>query len=1184
MLSSVLTTVEFCTSTANEILYVLPDNSTDATSCPSQPCATLSQYLLNNGTLPVVSNVEYHFLPGEHHVPANMTLQDLHNFSIIGTFSSSSPAVLVGCSRAHVIDIINSCFVMITNVVIKHCSILPTDRNELRNLKLSCCFSCKLQNVTLLQYGLIALSLIGESYLHNIKLEITQFPEFCCQAILIQYIYSTCPSWNSYNDHMHNVTINQLFIQNYIKCNTYAYANVGLYMDLDYTVYNVKILLQNSRFYNMDRTALHIESRCSPTIKRTILITNCTFGLINANAAIQILASPVNQSISFTNSKFHRNEKNLIRIDVSLPLDNTFACRLVHNSHLQGLLLTAINISFINCQFRSNRQKLLTIENKVVASHRVNVLLESLNILHNSYLQIKGIQYKDDIISVTKANIHISGPVNVAKNSALLSIMKFQSCDILFSDKITLDSNYCNEVISLDTHIKVMEYTNITFVGNKYFSKLITIESTEDYYQPHPFCLFQYITLINSSVTEELLPHYIIILTHNYNSDSTGITLPSQNNDCSVSFCHFTSHCKWIPSAAFYNCSPETINKQIIQNDDQNCNHRNHICYCSKSKEINCSIDTLGSVYPGQILQTSLCNMCINDNTTVLYAEVHNVNLPSSACKITHQSQLINFIGNHSHTVNYTIVSSTPNSNRCELFLTASPFLNKIYDTFYVELLPCPIGFILQDGMCNCDPILPKEFDKCYIDHSAIRRAANTWITAHSQVNNTKYLISDCPMDYCLPYSSNVNLLYPDLQCQFNRTGILCSQCQHHLSMVFGSSRCKECNNLHSLLIISIVIVAGIIVVVILFVLNFTVTNGGITGIIFYVNIISINDSVFLMNDNVFKPLRVFISFVNLDLGIETCFYNGMDSYAKTWLLLFFPCYLIIIAASIIIASRYSNRILRLTYTRSLPVLATLFLLSYTGVLRTVLTVLFSYSNITHLPSGHKQIVWSIDASVSLFGLKFTILFITCLVLFLLLIPFNIILSFTNYLLKFRLINHFKPLLDAFQGSCKDRCNHWVAIHINLRSIFFALYGFQMKPRLVIATLILVLFTVYHGYIHPNKNKLVNIQELLLLINLTILYAVSYQGSESVFYIVTNVMISLAFIQFCTIVLYHFLTYTCHCNVVIMLQAGKQKIMKYFLLKKNTCQNLNNLELLDIPERTYDYTEYQDGLVSDDFR
>jgi len=349
-------------------------------------------------------------------------------------------------------------------------------------------------------------------------------------------------------------------------------------------------------------------------------------------------------------------------------------------------------------------------------------------------------------------------------------------------------------------------------------------------------------------------------------------------------------------------------------------------------------------------------------------------------------------------------------------------------------------------------------------------------------------------MDYCLLYSSNINLLHPHLQCQYNRTGLVCSQCQHPLSMVFGSSRCMECTNLHILITI-IVIVAGIVLVVLLYLLNLTVTK----GIIFYANIVSINDSVFLINDNVFKPLRAFISFANLDLGIETCFYNEMDSYAKMWLQLFFPLYLIIIAVSIIIARRYSSRILRLTYTRSFPVLATLFLLSYNGVLRTVLTVLFSYSTITHVPSGHQQIAWSIDASVPLFGLKFTILFITCLLLLLLLIPFNITLLFTRYLLQFRIINHFKPLLDAFQGSYKDKYYYYGAVHIILRSLFFALHGFQTKLRLIIATMILVLFTGYHGYTHPNKSKLVNIQELLLHINLTLIYAVSYQGSDGVF-------------------------------------------------------------------------------------
>ena len=41
--------------------------------------------------------------------------------------------------------------------------------------------------------------------------------------------------------------------------------------------------------------------------------------------------------------------------------------------------------------------------------------------------------------------------------------------------------------------------------------------------------------------------------------------------------------------------------------------------------------------------------------------------------------------------------------------------------------------------------------------------------------------------------------------------------------------------------------------------------------------------------------------------------------------------------------------------------------------------------------------------------------------------------------------------------------------------------------------------------------------------------------------------------------------------------------MKYFT-NKNKSQNSFDLGLLDIPECTYNYTEYQDGLVSDDFK
>ena len=151
-----------------------------------------------------------------------------------------------------------------------------------------------------------------------------------------------------------------------------------------------------------------------------------------------------------------------------------------------------------------------------------------------------------------------------------------------------------------------------------------------------------------------------------------------------------------------------------------------------------------------------------------------------------------------------------------------------------------------------------------------------------------------------------------------------------------------------------------------------------------------------------------------------------------------------------------------------------------------------------------------------------------------------------------------------------------------MRSVLFAMYAFQTNLKLVLSTMVLIIFGICSGYIRPHKNKLVNVQELLLLINLTIMYAVSYQGSEKTFSIVINVLISMALIQLLVIMLYHFFTYTCHFNIEIALQTLKHKFVNVYY--KNHLKDTFDVELLNIPECTYNYTEYQDGLVSDDFK
>ena len=307
-------------------------------------------------------------------------------------------------------------------------------------------------------------------------------------------------------------------------------------------------------------------------------------------------------------------------------------------------------------------------------------------------------------------------------------------------------------------------------------------------------------------------------------------------------------------------------------------------------------------------------------------------------------------------------------------------------------------------------------------------------------------------------------------QCQFNRSGLLCGHCQQGLSTIFSSFHCQQCSSTYLLIIIPIA-VAGIVLVLLLFVLNLTVTDGTINGFILYANIISINTPVIFTELNHFTPTYTFISLVNSNLGIQTCFYNGMDDYAKMWLQLAYPFYLIFIATLIIITSRYSTTIQRLTARRALPVLATLFLLSYTKILRIVCSVLFFYSTITHLPSKHTTLVWSVDANVPLFGVRFTIIFIVCVILFLILVSFDIILLFTRTLSRFRFINKFKPLLDAYQGPYKDKFYYWTGLQLLVRAVLFGISSLDRNINIAISILLLSVIIGLHGVMRPFKIK-----------------------------------------------------------------------------------------------------------------
>ena len=125
--------------------------------------------------------------------------------------------------------------------------------------------------------------------------------------------------------------------------------------------------------------------------------------------------------------------------------------------------------------------------------------------------------------------------------------------------------------------------------------------------------------------------------------------------------------------------------------------------------------------------------------------------------------------------------------------------------------------------------------------------------------------------------------------------------------------------------------------------------------ICFYCNIIHINRTLFFPggNETIFT---VFISWTNIDLGIETCFYDGMDAYAKSWLQFVFPVYIWMLCGTLILTSSRSRMLSRVLGTNPVAALATLFLLSYTKILRSGRAALAASK--LFLPENNKQIIW----------------------------------------------------------------------------------------------------------------------------------------------------------------------------------------------------------------------------------
>ena len=323
------------------------------------------------------------------------------------------------------------------------------------------------------------------------------------------------------------------------------------------------------------------------------------------------------------------------------------------------------------------------------------------------------------------------------------------------------------------------------------------------------------------------------------------------------------------------------------------------VCFCNTTTNLpDCSDRThhIIQTYPGLEINTSIATVGYYGGTS-----------PGDVQVTAQHATLVRYYGQNQTTNCFQlhILLQSTSSTTALVDIRVIDGLQEWSVSIGVEILECPIGFTQISGLCHCERFLDTSNVQCNLSATPylFLRSGNSWF---GYINNTQCVTgtTDCPFDYCNRSNVSFDIMAPGRQCVANRTGILCGQCQSHLSIMLGSNRCGTCSNWY-LFLLPVFALAGIVLVAALMILNLSVSVGTINGLLFYANMVKLNEAFFFPNGNV-PVVSQFISWLNLDLGIEVCLFDGLDGYWNTWLQFVFPAYLFLLMGGIIVGCRYS--------------------------------------------------------------------------------------------------------------------------------------------------------------------------------------------------------------------------------------------------------------------------------------
>ena len=189
---------------------------------------------------------------------------------------------------------------------------------------------------------------------------------------------------------------------------------------------------------------------------------------------------------------------------------------------------------------------------------------------------------------------------------------------------------------------------------------------------------------------------------------------------------------------------------------------------------------------------------------------------------------------------------------------------------------------------------------------------------------------------------------------------------------------------------------------------------------------------------------RLLITWLNLDLGIEVCLFNGMTMNQKTWLQIGYVFYMWTLHIIIIFLCQRSTRCTRLFGKNVNKVLSTLILLSFAKTGRIVLSICSTKNLFTINSTSAQDKVWLMDPTIRFAKGKHIPLLIVAVLLLMVLVLLTLSLLFIQFLTRlsnwrcFQWVAKLYPFFETFTGPCTPNYAFWQGLDVcfpNLHSL-----------------------------------------------------------------------------------------------------------------------------------------------------